>query len=171
MKKKAIMIAVLLLAAAAVVGVIPFSKNIRIKETAIEYSLTDEAVAVPHEVFIEGKYYTKLLGKDSFTGTFYVSDIKNLDIDMQAEFEFEPRFRYYNPQFGYPLQLPKITEIGVVFFDRNFNSLAFQLAYEYIEKAGGISMSCRDDESNFIVLGTNDRDEALKIYQKLLERK
>ena len=68
------------------------------------------------------------------------------------------------------MQLPKITEIGVVFFDRNFNSLAFQLAYEYIEKAGGISMSCRDDESNFIVLGANDRDEALKIYQKLLER-
>lgn len=172
MKKKIIVVVAILIVVIMLVGVLPFPRSINIKETAFEYSLNDKDVAVPHEVFIEGTYYTKLFGKDRFSGTFYVSDVKNLDIEMQADFEFDPRFRYNHPQFGFPMQLLRVTEIGAILFDRNFKTLALQLAYEYREtEDGGTSASWRDDKSNFIVIGTTDRDEALSTYQKLLEEK
>lgn len=172
MKKKAITIVAILIFVIILVGVIPFPRNINIKETAFEYSLSDKDVAIPHEVFIEGTYYTKLFGKDRFSGTFYISDVKNLDAEMRVDFEFDPRFRYYHPQFRVPMQLPRVTEIGVIFFDRNFKTLALQLAYEYREtEDGGTSASWRDDKSNFIIIGTANRDDALSTYQKLLEEK
>lgn len=170
--KRVITIVTFLIVVIILVGVIPFPCNINIEGTAFEYSLSDENVAVPHEVLIEGTYYTKLFGKDRFSGTFYISDLNGLDAEMQADFEFDPRFRYYHPQFGFPMKLPRVTEIGVIFFDRNFKTLALQLAYEYREtEDGGTSVSWRDDQSNFIVIGTTDRDEALSTYQKLLEEK
>lgn len=169
MKKKIAIIIVTLLVAVIVVGMIPFPCNITINETAIEYSRSDIEIAVPHEVHIEGTYYTKLFGKDRFEGAFYISDVKNLDAETQVDFEFHPRFRYY-PKFYSPMPFLRITGIGVIFFERNFETLAFQLAYEFKEDQNGTSMSNRDDRSNFIVVGAKSREEALNIYQKLLER-
>ena len=151
-----------------IVGFIPFPRDIAINETAMEYSLTDEERAVPHEVHIEGTYYTRLFGKDRFSGGFYISDIEKLDKETRVDFQFHPNARYY-PQSFVTKPFIRVTEIGAMFFNRNFETLAFQLAYQYRDDENGSHSSSRDDLSNFIVVGVEDRTEALNTYQKLLE--
>ena len=171
MKKKIVKIVVIVLILIIGLGQIPIPHSVFIKETAIEYSLSQEDVAIPHEIFIDGTYYTRLIGKDRFVGAFYVSDVARMEEGTWAEFDFEP-WKRHHPGFRLPSGEPVTTGIGMIFFERNFETLAFQLAYEFIEHEDGYSMSHSDGESNFIVVGAIDRDDALAIYQKLLaERK
>ena len=57
----------------------------------------------------------------------------------------------------------------MIFFERNFEALAIQLADDYEEC---YSISHSDSRSNFFVVGATDREAALVNYQQLLsERK
>ena len=170
MKKKVFRIAVLVVLAVLLVGIIPFPHAVSYNGSAMEYSLTQEDVAIPHQVVIDGTYYTSLITKDRFVGTFYVSDIKGLDEDMTVDFRFQPAYRYH-PAFLKPSGEPCSTEIGMLFFSRNFEKLAMQLAFEYVERDNGKSISFGDDQSNFIVIGAENRDAAIAEYTKQLAKK
>ena len=170
MKKKVFRIAVLVVLAVLLVGIIPFPHAVSYNGSAMEYSLTQEDVAIPHQVVIDGTYYTSLITKDRFVGTFYVSDIKGLDEDMWVDFHFLPGYRY-DPLFLKPSGKPCSTEIGMLFFSRNFEKLAMQLAYEYVEHDNGKSVSFGDNQSNFIVIGAENRDAAIAEYTKQLAKK
>ena len=167
MKKKTTIIVAILLFVVLFIGTRPFPHNVKIDEAAIEYSLKQEDVAIPHEVFIEGTYYTRLFGKDRFSGIFYVSDIKKADAEMSMDFRFHLHERH-SPVFRLPSGELITTEIGEIFFDRNFETLAMQLACKYIEHENGVSVAWNDSESNFIVIGATGRDDALNTYRELL---
>ena len=171
MKKKIVKIVVIVLILIIGLGQIPIPHSVTIKETAIEYSLSKEDVAIPHEVFIDGTYYTRLIGKDRFLGVFYVSDVQRLEKDMWVDFWLEP-WKRHRAEFKLASGEPIITCLSVIVFERNFETLAIQLADNYEEYEEGCSISHSDSRSNFIVIGVTDRDDALAIYQKLLsERK
>jgi len=151
------------------IGFKPFPHTVKITETAIEYSLSQEDIAVPHEISIDGTYYTRLLGNDRFSGSFYVSDIKNLEIGMTVDFWFEPSEKYH-PVFLMSSGEPVSTEIGAILFDRNFETLAIQLACSFTKQNNIISTASDNNKSNFIVVGAVNRDNALYTYKELLAK-
>ena len=169
MKKKIVKTVVIVLIFIIGLGQIPIPHSVSIKETAIEYSLTDESVAIPHEVIIEGTYYTRLLAKDRFHGKLYMSDVGGLEEDMTADFWFNPRNRYH-PTFIKNTGEPTKTAVGVLFFSRNFETMAIQLAHTYEEREDGRSITFGDKQSNFIVLGADTYDEALEAYNAQLTK-
>ena len=170
MKKKIIKVSVIAVLIALLVGFIPFPKEISYHGTEVEYSPNDETVAISHEVIIEGTYYTSLLSKDRFHGKLYISDVGGLEEDMTADFWFHPRHRY-QPVFLNWAGEPHLTSVGVMFFSRNFEILAIQLAVKYEERDNGSSVSFGDKQSNFIVLGADTYEEALEVYNTLLAKK
>ena len=170
MKKKVAKTVVILLILIIGISQIPIPHSISIKETAIEYSLTDKSVAIPHEVIIEGTYYTRLLAKDRFHGKLYISDVGGLEEDMTADFWFNPRYRYH-PIFTKWTGEPCTTAVGLLFFSRNFETLAIQLAHTYEEQDDVRSISFGDKQSTFIVLGADTYDEALEAYNAQLAKK
>ena len=87
MKKKIIKVSIVVVLIALFIGFIPFPKEISYQGTEMEYSRNDETVAIPHEVIIEGTYYTSLLAKDRFHGKLYVRDVGGLEENMTADFE------------------------------------------------------------------------------------
>ena len=63
------------------------------------------------------------------------------------------------------------TEIVKIFFDRNFEAVALQFATKY-EKTGDIlKVAADNDKSNFMVIGANNKEEALSQYIRMLEGK
>lgn len=170
MKKKVFRIAVWVVLAVLLVGIIPFPHEVSYNGSAMEYSRTQEDVAIPHQVVIDGTYYSSLLVKDRFVGKFYVSDIKGLDEDMTVDFRFRPGYRYH-PDFLKSFGEACTTEIGMLFFSRNFEKLAIQLAFEYVERDNGKSVSFGDNQSNFIVIGAENRGAAIAEYTKQLAKK
>ena len=170
MEKKIVLAAIVLLALIFLIGCIPFSHQVTIRETAMEYSLHTEDTAIPHEVRIEGTYCTSLILKDSFWGKFYISDVEGLTEDMRVEFFFDPESRHY-PVFLGEAGQPHSAEAAVVFFDRNFEALAVQFAAEYERTEDHLTFSCSDSDGNFLVLGAQSRDQALAVYEKLLKEK
>ena len=171
MKKKIVKIVVIVLILIIGLGQIPIPHSVSIKETAIEYSLSQEDVAIPHEVFIDGTYYTRLIGKDRFLGVFYVSDVQRLEKNMWVDFWLEP-WKRHRAEFKLSSGESITTCLSVIVFERNFEALAIQLADDYEEYEDGYSISHSDSRSNFIVVGATDREAVLVIYQQLLsERK
>ena len=59
----------------------------------------------------------------------------------------------------------------MLFFSRNFEKLAIQLAFEYVERDNGKSVSFGDNQSNFIVIGAENRGAAIAEYTKQLAKK
>ena len=170
MKKKIIKRCTVAVLIVLLIGIIPFPKDISYRNTEIEYSRTDESVAIPHEVIVEGTYYTRLLAKDRFHGKLYISDVGGLEEDMTADFRFNPRYRYH-PIFNKWTGEPCTTAVGLLFFSRNFETLVIQLAHTYEEQNGGHSIAFGDKQSNFIVLGADTYDEALEAYNAQLAKK
>ena len=170
MKKWIIRSVVILIAVFLFIGIIPFEKEISYCATDFEFALEGDGAVASHEVLIEGKYYTSLLLKDQFMGTFYVSDVEGLTEEMWVNFSFEPGKRYYPVFLGQAGQ-PHSTEVAVLFFERNFEDLAIQFAYKYEKTEDSITAGYGDGISNFLVLGATDKEEALMQYSKMLEQK
>lgn len=170
MKKKIFKVSIVVALIGLFICFIPFPKEISYQGTEVEYSLNDETIAIPHEVVIEGTYYTSLLAKDRFHGKLYISDVGGLEEDMTADFRFNPRYRYH-PIFIKWTGEPCVTAVGVLFFSRNFETLVIQLAHEYEKRDDGSSVSFGDKQSNFIVLGADTYDEALEVYNAQLTKK
>ena len=170
MKKWIIRIIVTLMAIFVLIGLIPFPKEIHYSGTDYEFSLASDGAVAEHEVIIDGTYYSSLFLKDGFWGTFYVSDVEGLTEDMRVHFSFEPKDRYRPLFLGEAGQLHS-SEIAVIFFERNFEQLALQFTYRYEKTEDSIRAAYGDGESNFLVLGAQNKEEALTQYCRMLEEK
>ena len=170
MKKWIVCSILILIAILLFIGIIPFEKEISYSATDYEFALAEDGAVASHEVRIEGKYYTTLLLKDRFWGTFYVSDVEGLTEEMSVDFAFEPTERYH-PVFLGEAKQPHSTEIGVIFFERNFEQLAIQFTYKYEKDEDSITAGYGDGISNFLVLGATNKEEALLEYTRMLQEK
>lgn len=149
----------------------PSSVHICYEDTVMEYSLTETDLAIPHEISIEGDYYSSILGKDRFRGSFYISDVKKLSREKNnAHFSFDPRYRY-SPTFLDSYGQPLDTEVSTIFFDKNFQRLAIQFADLYTDNDGSISRVTSWDTSTFCVAGATSREDAVSQYTRLLNEK
>ena len=120
---------------------------------------------------IDGYYEARLLGKHHFRGSFYISDVKGMTREANnAQFSFHPRYRY-SPVFLNAYGEPRGTEAATLFFDKNFQRLAVQLAYQYDMAEGGVRSVTADSVSTFLVIGAANREEAVSQYTQLLEDK
>ena len=170
MKKWILRITVVLLGAFLLLGLIPFSEEISYSGTAYEFALESDGAVAEHEVIIDGTYSTVLFLKDRFWGTFYISDVEGLTEGMQVNWEMEPE-RWHHAYFLDNAGQAHSTEIVQVYFDRNFEHFALQFATKY-EKEGNILKVAADaDKSHFLVLGAQNKEEALKQYTRMLEEK
>jgi hypothetical protein len=68
-------------------------------------------------------------------------------------------------------QQPHSTEIAVIFFDRNFEQLAIQFTYKYEKDEDSITAGYGDGISNFLVVGAENKEEALAVYTRMLEKR
>lgn len=151
-------------------GLIPFSKDISYSGTAYEFSLASDGAVAEHEVLIDGTYSTCLFLKDKFWGTFYVSDVQGLTEDMHVNFSFEPD-RWYSPYFLDYAGQPHTTELVTLYFDRNFERVAFQFATKYEVQGDTLTVGADKDRSNFMVIGAENKEDALAQYQQLQDEK
>ena len=170
MKKWIIRSILILLIVLLFIGIIPFEKEISYSATDYEFALDRDGAVASHEVRIEGKYYTSLLLKDRFDGTFYVSDVEGLLEGTKVSFAFEPA-EIYRPLFHDEAGQPCSSEIAVMAFDRNFEQLALMFTTNYERTEDGIRSGYSDAESNFLVLGAQNKEEAMTQYSRMLEEK
>lgn len=170
MKKWIIRIGIFLVLAFVLIGLIPFSKEIHYSGTEYEFSLAADGAVAEHEVIIDGTYYSSLFLKDRFHGTFYVSDVEGLLEDIKVDFAFEPS-KSYRPLFHDEFAQPCSSEIALIAFDRNFEQLAIMFTTHYERTEDGIRSGYSDAESNFLVLGAQNKEEAMTQYSRMLEEK
>ena len=170
MKKWIIRIAIILVAAFLLIGLVPFSKEIHYSGIDYEFSLAGDGAVAEHKVIIDGTYSSSLFLKDRFWGTFYVSDVEGLLVGTKVSFAFEPT-EIYRPLFLDEAGQPCSSEIAVMAFDRNFEQLALMFTTHYERTDDGIRSGYSDGESNFLVLGAKNKEEALNRYSRMLEEK
>ena len=170
MKKWIIRIVIAAVAVFLFVGIIPFSKEIYYSGTAYEFSLASDGTVAEHQVLIDGTYSSCLLLKDRFWGTFYVSNVEGLTENMSVNFAFEPTDCYY-PVFLGEAGQPYSTEIAMMVFERNFEELAIMFTTKYEIHGDSLTAAFSDSESNFMVLGATNKEEALTRYSRMLEEK
>ena len=168
MKKWIIRIAIALLAIFLLIGLIPFSKEIYYSGTAYEFSLVSDGAVAEHEILINGTYSSILFLKDLFWGKFYVSDVEGLTEDMTVNWKMEP-YRWHHAYFQDYAGQAHSTEIVNIYFGRNFEAVALQFATKYERNADMLTVSADDNKSNFMVIGANNKEEALKIYSRMLK--
>jgi len=143
---------------AAILLLMPWPRRISYVEEAMEYSLEDEALAIPHQVEIEGTYLRRIIGRDSFQGTFYVSGVEGLEYrENNAGFSFEPG-RLYSPAFMDEYGQPHGAGISLLLFDAHFDRLAIQLS------------PAQEGATGFIVPEARSREEAAAQYAGLMEQ-
>jgi len=170
MKKRILGIVAVLLATFLLIGLVPFSKDIYYSGTAYEFSLQSDGAVAEHEVLIDGTYYSILFLKDRFRGTFSISDVEGLTEDMSVNWKMEPD-RWHQAYFLDYAGQAHSTEIVKLFFDRNFERVALQFATKY-ERDGDILKVAADNErSNFLVIGAENKEEALSQYSQMLGEK
>ena len=170
MKKWIIRIAATLLALFLLIGLIPFSKDIHYSGTAYEFSLASDGAVAEHEILIDGTYSSILFLKDRFWGKFYVSDVEGFTEDMSVNWEMEPD-RWHHAYFQDYAGQAHTTELVNVYFERNFEHVAFQFATKYEIDGDILRVTADNDQSNFLVIGAANKEEALTQYQRMLTGK
>ena len=170
MKKWIIRIVVALVAAFLLIGIVPFSKEIRYSGIGYEFSLASDGAVAELEILIDGTYSSSLLLKDRFWGTFYVRDVEGLTKDMRADWSFEPN-RWHRAYFLDYAGQAHSTEIVQIFFERNFESLVLQFATKYERDGDILKVAADHDKSNFLVIGAANKEEALLEYTHMLQEK
>ena len=170
MKKWIVRTVILLLAVLLFIGIIPFEKEVCYCATDYEFALDKDGAVESHEVRIEGKYYASFLLKDRFRGSFYVSDVEGLTEDMHVDFAFEPN-RWHHAYFLDYAGQAHSTEIVKIFFDRNFETVALQFATKYERDGDTLRVAADNEKSNFLVIGADNKEEALLQYSRMLGEK
>ena len=170
MKRWIIRIVIAVLAIFLLVGLVPFSKEIHYSGTGYEFSLASDGTVAEHEIRIDGTYSSILFLKDRFWGTFYVSDVEGLTEDMHVNWKFEPN-RWNHAYFLDYAGQAHSTQIVKLFFDRNFEAVALQFATKYEKDEDTLRIAADNEKSNFLVLGTTNKEEALNQYKRMLEEK
>ena len=142
----------------------PFPREISYRGTAMEYSPVDETVAIPHEVIIEGTYNRVIFGKDTFEGTFYVSDVDGLaycENNVSFRIERNPGTPDFRDAYGQPHS----TELFEARTLRYFRNLTVMFADTFELRPDGSSASFNYKTGHFLVLHAENREDALKEYQ------
>lgn len=170
MRKWIIRITIMLVALFLLLGLIPFSKEIHYDGVGYEFSLAGDGAVAEHEIVIDGTYSSSLFLKDHFWGTFYVSDVEGLTEDMYVNWSFEATDCYY-PVFLGEAGQPHSTEIAMIVFEKNFEHLAMMFTTKYERNGDNLTSAFSDSESNFLVLGATNKEEALNQYCQMLEEK
>ena len=170
MKKWIVRSILVLLAAFLLLGLIPFSKEIRYSGTAYEFSLANDGAVAEHEIVIDGTYSSILFLKDRFWGKFYVSDVEGLTEDMQVNWKFEPN-RWHHAYFQDYAGQAHSTEIVKLFFERNFETVALQFATKYEKDGDTLTVAADNSKSHFLVLGAKNKEEAMEAYTCMLKEK
>ena len=170
MKKWIVRSILVLLAVFLLIGLIPFSKQIHYSGTAYEFSLAADGAVAEHEIVIDGTYSSILFLKDRFWGKFYVSDVEGLTEDMQVNWKLEPNCWHHAYFLDYAGQAHS-TEIVQIFFDRNLETVALQFATKYEKDGDTLMVAADNDQSNFLVIGAANKEEALKEYTRMLQEK
>lgn len=65
----------------------PWGRNITVQTVAYEYALDQEEPLAVHEVTIEGRFTSRLMGQDAFDGTLAISGIPDTQ-EMTAKVQF-----------------------------------------------------------------------------------
>ena len=99
-----------------------------------------------------------------------MSDVEGLTEDMRADFTFEPN-RWHHAYFLNYAGQPHSTEIVKIYFDRNFTTVALQFATKYERDGDLLSVAADNEKSHFLVLGAENKEEALLQYTRMLEEK
>lgn len=170
MKKWILRIFLALLGLFLLLGFIPFSKQIHYSGTAYEFTLAQDSAVAEHNVVIDGTYSSCLFLKDCFWGTFYVSGVEGLTEDMHVNWRFEPN-RWHLPYFLDYAGQPHMTKMIGIYFDRNFEQVALQLATKYEKDGNTLKAGADQDTSNFLVIGALNKEEALNQYTRMRSEK
>lgn len=170
MKKWIIRIIVSFVVLLMLIGLIPFSKDIHYSGTAYEFALESDGAVAEHEVLIDGTYSSLLFLKDRFWGTFYISGVEGLTEDMSVDWKMEPN-RWHHAYFQDYAGQAHSTEIVNIYFDRNFETVALQFATKYERDGDMLSVAADNSKSNFLVIGAENKEEALNQYSRMLEEK
>lgn len=170
MKKRILWVVIALAAVLVLVGMIPFSRDIHYEGTDFEFSLSSDGAVAEHDILIDGTYSSSFLLKDRFRGTFYVSDVEGLLEGTEVAFVFEPT-ECYQPLFHDESWQPHSSEIALIAFDKNFEQLAVMFTSRYEKTDDGIIAGYSQAESNFLVIGAKNKEEALNRYTRMLEER
>ena len=144
----------------------PFPREISYRGTAIEYSPVDETVAIPHEVIIEGTYNRVIFGKDTFQGIFYINDVQGLEYcknNAALKIDRRPGGLDFRDPYGQSHS----TELFEAHTSRYFHNIAVMFADTFEQRPDGSSASFNYKTGHFLVLHAENREDALKQYQKL----
>ena len=160
-------LAILLAAIGLILLTRPYPTEISYRGSAMEYSPVDERVAVPHEVVIEGTYYRKILGKDTFQGTFYVTDVQGMEYSENNASLSVSRRSWGPPTFRDEAGQPHTTELFAIYCTRYFHELAVLFADTYEIHENGISATANYSTSHFLVLNTENREDSIVRYEQL----
>ena len=145
---------------------IPFPREISYQGTAIEYSPVDETVAIPHEVIIKGIYNRVIFGKDTFEGTFYISDVEGLTY-LENNVSFRIERNPGTPDFRDAYGQPHSTELFEAHASRYFRNLTVMFADTFEKRPDGSSASFNYNTGHFLVLHAQNREDALDCYRQL----
>ena len=98
------------------------------------------------------------------------SDVEGLTEDMHVSFAFEPS-RWHHAYFLDYAGQPHSTEIVKIYFDRNFETVALQFATKYERDGDTLRVAADNEKSNFLVIGAENKEEAILQYSRMLEEK
>ncbi len=126
--------------------------------TAMEYSVSDPGYTVAHKVLIDGTYSRRLTGKETFCGTFFISDL-GLEQAETATISFVNHVG--NPIFYDAYGQPVTTQIYQVWLDEKSNVTIISLFDQFSYENGRITATFSGDR--FICIGNKSRTEAIKI--------
>lgn len=166
MKKWIIRTVLVLLAVFVLLGFIPFSKQIQYSGTEYSFSPAFDGAVAEHQVIVDGTYSSILFLKDRFWGTFYISDVEGLTEDMRVNWKFEPN-RWHHAYFLDYAGQAHSTEIVRLCFERNFEQVALQFATKYEQDGDTLTVTADRENSNFLVIGAKNKEEALAVYSQL----
>lgn len=145
---------------------VPTQKHISCDTDAIIYSVADESYEKPCHVSIDGYLTKSILLKNSFEGSFYITDIPGLEEGMTLHLTREDGAwkGYFCTQAGQTIQ----TGVWDVEATKDFEKITVAFASVYQKDEASIESSFSKDSATFLALDTPNRIYALRQYQELI---
>ena len=133
---------------------VPTQKQIEYTGTVSEYSASDETVEIPHAVTVRGTLTKRVIGHNSFYGTFYIEGVEGQDRELKLSLTRE-KGRWVG---GYETKDGESAAAGVY-------EIASTKDMENIVVALGDSGSFDTASAHFLSLDSASRRGALEEFQ------
>lgn len=133
---------------------VPTQKQIEYTGTVSEYSASDETVEIPHAVTVRGTLTKRVIGGNSFYGTFYIEGVEGQDRELKLSLTRE-KGRWVG---GYETKDGEPAAAGVY-------EIASTQDMEDIVVALGEAGSFDAAGAHFLTLGASTRRGALEEFQ------